>query len=116
MRQTPKTGRDIGHPTTATGHERDGLRQQTKTGKTQDQDRPRHKTKTAQTDERDGPSHPLQDRQHHALPGSARPRPPGVDGDESTAYLGAWPNKRLQATGHSGHLLAGVGLYPVARA
>ncbi len=100
-RQTSKTGRHNGHPTTATGHDRDGLRQQ---------------TKTAQTDERDGLSHPIQDRQHHALPGSARPRPLGVGGDESTACLSAWPNKRLQATGHSVRFWAGVGLYRVARA
>jgi len=73
------------------------------------------KTKAIQ-DSEDPRQHTLPDHQHHALPGIARPQPPGVSGDASMACLSAWPNKRLQATGHSGHLLAGVGLYHVARA
>ena len=42
--------------------------------------------------------------------------PPGVGGDGSRARRGAWPNKRLQATGHSVRFWAGVSLYRVARA
>jgi hypothetical protein len=45
-----------------------------------------------------------------------RPRPLGVRGDKAKSQPSAGPNEALEATGHSGRVVAGVGLYRVARA